>query len=107
MRLSAHKHEECARINGVCERLLKRLPAATIDLIEGDFPPAGKRHESLREVAFRAAESGLTNHEILLVLSECGERWGKYTSDNLYAKWRALLRILRSVRRQFPNQYPL
>lgn len=85
------------------EIVLKRLPAATVALIKGDSPPVGNRHESLMEIAYRAAESGLSNHEILLIISECGERWEKYTDKNIYAKWLALMRILWRVRRQFPN----
>jgi hypothetical protein len=83
--------------------LLQRLPEATIALVEGDCPPIGQRHDSFLEVAYRAAESGLSNHEILRILSEVSERWKRYDDRNLYTKWTRLLGILRRVRKEFPN----
>lgn len=80
---------------------MRTLPPATVALITGPVPEVGLRHDSMMEVAYRAAEFGCSNDEILALLEDLCGRWGKHPGR--YGRWTALLSILRRVRSEFPN----
>jgi len=73
------------------------------DLITAPEIPRGTRNDSIMRVMYACAAAGWPNHDILVLAAELGQRWGKYTSANVFRQWTALLSMLRTVRTEYPN----
>lgn len=71
------------------------------DILTGPVPETGQRHESLLNLAYRAAEGGFSNDMVLQILSAAADAWGKYPGR--YERWSKLMNMLRRVRAEFPN----
>lgn len=71
-------------------------------LMFGSVPHEGCRHETLVDLAHRAAEAGQTNDWILNALVVACDLWGKYPTT--FDRWTRLLNILRMTRKTYPNQ---
>jgi hypothetical protein len=72
-------------------------------LIIADEVPKGGRSESVFRVMYACGEAGWSNHDILTLARELGERWGCLPASNVFNQWTRLLAMLRRVRRAYPN----
>lgn len=70
-------------------------------LLQGPAPAPGRRNDALMDLAFRTAEAGGSNDEVLTNLCTACDAWDKY--PRTHERWIALLRILRRVRETYPN----
>lgn len=77
-----------------------QLPQDTLDLLKST-PKVGQRHNTMLEIAYRCGEAGWTNDQILDLLDDLAQRWGKYPGR--FTRWTKLLGMLRAVRKGFPN----
>lgn len=70
-------------------------------LLTGPVPAQGRRNDALMDLAYRSAEAGGSNDEVLDNLCAASDAWDKYPGT--YERWIALLGMLRRVRAVYPN----